>query len=390
MRITIVMGFFLPVPPVRGGATEKSWDRLARLLAERGHEVTVISRRWPGWADEETRDGVLHLRIGGFNHRRTLGLNLALDAVWSLRVTRQLPAADIAIVHAVTLPLLLRGRLRKRSKLVLMPGRMPKGQYRLYRNVDRVLATSCVVRDQIVRENASLAPNIRVVGYPIDCSALSGMRREKAATAPITIGYVGRLHPEKGVGLLAEAAVRLQATAGLPDWELTLCGPTEVSAGGGGPEYIAGIRALLSENLPAGRWRIEPPCFQGDELAKLYCSIDVLCYPSLAAQGETFGVAVAEAMAAGAVPVVSSLACFRDLVEDGVSGRVFDHEGRDPAGRLAEVIASLLRETPDARMKMQAAASAVAHRYDFPRYADSLVADLESLLATEAETARKA
>ena len=48
MKLTIVMGFFLPVPPVQGGATEKSWDRLATLLAERGHEVTVISRRWPG------------------------------------------------------------------------------------------------------------------------------------------------------------------------------------------------------------------------------------------------------------------------------------------------------------------------------------------------------
>ena len=29
MKITIVMGFFLPMPPAAGGATEKSWHSLA-------------------------------------------------------------------------------------------------------------------------------------------------------------------------------------------------------------------------------------------------------------------------------------------------------------------------------------------------------------------------
>ena len=36
MRITIVTGFFLPVPPVRGGSTEKIWHRLAREFAAAG------------------------------------------------------------------------------------------------------------------------------------------------------------------------------------------------------------------------------------------------------------------------------------------------------------------------------------------------------------------
>ena len=54
MKITIVCGFLLPVPPVAGGAMEKMWWRLARLYARRGHQVTLLSRRWPGWADDET------------------------------------------------------------------------------------------------------------------------------------------------------------------------------------------------------------------------------------------------------------------------------------------------------------------------------------------------
>ena len=49
MKITIVTGFLLPIPPVRGGAMEKTWFRLAREFVAAGHEVTFISRRWPGW-----------------------------------------------------------------------------------------------------------------------------------------------------------------------------------------------------------------------------------------------------------------------------------------------------------------------------------------------------
>ena len=48
MKINIATGFFLPVPPAAGGATEKIWHRLAQVFAAAGHEVTFISRTWPG------------------------------------------------------------------------------------------------------------------------------------------------------------------------------------------------------------------------------------------------------------------------------------------------------------------------------------------------------
>ena len=48
MRISIVSGFFLPVPAVSGGATEKTWHGLAKDFAAQGHSVTLVSRRWPG------------------------------------------------------------------------------------------------------------------------------------------------------------------------------------------------------------------------------------------------------------------------------------------------------------------------------------------------------
>ena len=51
MRITIVNGFFLPVPPISGGSTEKSWYNLAREFVARGHSVTMVSRRWSGFPE---------------------------------------------------------------------------------------------------------------------------------------------------------------------------------------------------------------------------------------------------------------------------------------------------------------------------------------------------
>ena len=115
MRITIVSGFFLPVPPVSGGSTEKSWHNLAREFAARGHAVTMISRRWRDFPHQETRDGVRHQRLPGWDHQRSLGRNLLLDFLWSWRVFFALPDADIVVVNAVALPIWLGWALPRTS-----------------------------------------------------------------------------------------------------------------------------------------------------------------------------------------------------------------------------------------------------------------------------------
>src|SRR5690606_3659228 len=101
------------------------------------------------------------------------------------------------------------GKLRPRAgRVVVMPGRMPKGQYRQYRRIARVIATSTPVRDRVIAENPSLEPFTRVMGYPIDWQSLSRPRR--APSRPVCIGYIGRLHPEKGIDVLVDAVLRLK------------------------------------------------------------------------------------------------------------------------------------------------------------------------------------
>ena len=65
MKITIVQGAFLPVPPIMGGAVEKVWLRLGQEFAAAGHEVVHVSRTHPQLPTEERIEGVRHVRVRG-------------------------------------------------------------------------------------------------------------------------------------------------------------------------------------------------------------------------------------------------------------------------------------------------------------------------------------
>ena len=384
MRITLVNGFFLPVPPLSGGATEKLWFLLTREFAARGHQVTSISRDWPGLPATENIDGVRHIRLKGYDHQRALWRNLVLDFVWSWRTFRHLPQADIVVCNTLALPMWL-GRLKPSAgRVVVMTGRMPKGQYRRYTHLARVIAPSSLVRDRVLVENPKFADITRVTGCPINWTELATPQPTphylpaRASADEVTIGFVGRIHQEKGLMLLADAVRLLRDMPDLPPWRLLLCGPSDVARGGSGAMFRQKLMRRLSEALPVNRFHLLDPQFNDRVLAAIYQRMDVFCYPSLAAQGETFGVAVAEAMAAGAMPVVSNLPCFRDFVSDGVNGRAFDHEAPDAAAQLATVLGDALRDA-DQRRRLAAAARASVQRFDYPRFAEMLLEDFATL-----------
>ena len=378
MRITIITGFFLPVPPVRGGSTEKIWYRLAREFAAAGHSVTFFSRAWRGFAADETSDGVRHVRLRGADHTRFLSLNLLLDFWWGVRVARRPPPADVVICNTVTLPVWLRRLKPSAGRVVAVLARMPKGHGRAYGGVDLLFSLSEAVTAKLRSENPRLAARIAPFPYPIDWALHAQAAAKSSPPAPLRIGYVGRIHPEKGLRLLLAAAVRLAARTDLPAWQLELIGPVSVAQGGGGEAYRD---ALVREFTPVlgDRLAFLPPEFDAAKLVARYGALDVFCYPSLAEQGETFGVAVAEAMAAGDVAVVSALACFEQLVRDGETGLVFDHRAPDADARLADILARLLA---DAGLRHTLAARGQEHvrQYDYKESAQTVLAVLATLV----------
>lgn len=386
MRITIVMGFFLPVPPLAGGATEKIWFQLGELMAAAGHDVTLLSRRWPGLPNHETTGRLTHLRIPGMPHTASLARNLLLDFVWGLRVARRLPPGDIVICNTVSLPVYLRRVRPSAGRVSVVLGRMPKGQVRVYGGVDLILATSPAVASRALAENPRLAARTHVFPNPIDWARHARAAQHwpaRLASAPLTIGFVGRIHPEKGLDLLLAAAAHLvTARPDLPAWRLELVGPWTVPQGGGGEAYRDDLLATYGLTL-GSRLAITGPEFDAEKLAQRYAAMDIFCYPSLADQGETFGISVAEAMAAAVPPVVSGLLCFRELVTDGGTGLVFDHTAADAKFRLAACLARLLVDAP-LRRELATRAQAHARRYDFAESARSVLA----LLAPPAQPAK--
>ena len=378
MKITIVMGFFLPVPPLAGGATEKIWFRFAQLFAQAGHEVTLISRRWPGLANCELADGITHLRLRGRTHTRSLPINLLLDFLWSVKVLFALPRGDIVVSNNVSLPIFA-GKLRPSAgRVAVVLGRMPKGQTRFYGLVDRLLPTSNAVFEKVLAENPRVAARCRISLNPVDWGFHAKANVKPRTGAPLTIGYVGRINPEKGLENLVDAAALLYARGDLPPWRLVIIGPHSVAAGGGGDDYLRSLVTRAQAALPAAQFEFTGPIFNAVELGRRYGEIDVFCYPTLAEQGEGLSVAPIEAMAAGAVPVVSNLSCYRDLIVAGENGLVFDHRAPNATAQLADQLASLLSDAPR-RRQLAARAQADAHRFDYAETARRLLEDFQSL-----------
>ncbi len=373
MRLTLVMGFFLPVPAVTGGAMEKIWGRLGERFAARGHDVTLVSRTWPGFADRETRGGLTHLRLPGRDHTRSLPRNLWRDLHWGRRVARALPPSDLVVCNTVSLPLLIAGKRPDLGRVAVVLGRMPKGQVRFYGKVDLILATSQAVADKAIAENPGAAGRVSVIRQSIDWHRLrQNARQSFRPGSQLTMGYVGRIHPEKGLEHLLDAAVGLRTRgASLPPWKLLLMGPVAVAEGGGGPGYLASLKNRYAGML-GDRLEFHPPSYDTGALARFYGSLDLFCYPSVAAWGEGLSVAPLEAMAAGAVPILSQLDCYRDVLVPGHNGLQFDHAASDSRQQLEDCLFRLMT-SPELRARMAENARNSVLRYDFEATADDLL-----------------
>src|SRR5438105_4136531 len=191
MKITIVLGAFLPVPPVMGGAVEKVWFALAQEFARRGHEVVLVSRALPELPRSETRAGVKHLRVCGFDTPHSLLWLKFLDLIYSIRTLRVLsasspigrirpvadrtdsscgePATDIIVTNTFWLPILLRNS--RHGRVYVHVARYPKGQIRFYGKAARLQTPSRAVARAVAAEAPKLTQKITVIPYAAPGSA---------------------------------------------------------------------------------------------------------------------------------------------------------------------------------------------------------------------------
>lgn len=131
-------------------------------------------------------------------------------------------------------------------------------------------------------------------------TALFSPEKRDRFDGPLTLGFVGRITPEKGVRFLAEIE-RALLNAGICDFRFLIVGD--------GSE-----KPWLSEHL----WHAEfPGVLSGEALARAYASMDIFVFPS---HTDTFGNVILEAMASGVPAVVTADGGPKFLVIAGETG----------------------------------------------------------------------
>jgi phosphatidyl-myo-inositol alpha-mannosyltransferase len=175
------------------------------------------------------------------------------------------------------------------------------------------------------------------------------------------LGFLGRMdEPRKGFSILLRAFEMLAAQR--PGLRLLVAGHGDADE-------------ALAKTPPALRDRIVMLGQVSDaDKVRVYHSVDVFCAPNTG--GESFGIVLAEAMAAGAPIVASDLDAFRKVLRRGQAGELF------PTGNPAELAAAATRllDQPELRAARSAAASAAVRAYDWPVVARDVVRVYEAVV----------
>lgn len=174
--------------------------------------------------------------------------------------------------------------------------------------------------------------------------------------------FVGRMEPRKGAKHLFRALGSIARD--VPRFRLVVVG--------GGP-LTRYYRSFVPESV-AGRVLFTGRV-SGEMLARHYATADIFCSP--ATGGESFGIVLIEAMAAGAAVVASDIPGYRDVVEDGVTGLL---TRRASPESIAEAITSLARNGNIRRSLVESARRDV-RQYSWDRVTARILGVYQSVLS---------
>jgi glycosyltransferase involved in cell wall biosynthesis len=409
----------------KGSVGIVTWE-LARRLARR-HDVVVYAPRAPGQALTEEAEGVLVRRVARVYRQAHRALELASGLVglrtpyfaqplhfreYAQAVAEGLREDPPDCIHVQVashfVPLFRRAVpdavivLHTHDEVLanLDPGRI----------APRLAAANAVVTcsDYITRQWHARFPayarRISTIGNGVDLQRfhpdpLSGDEDPSGRLSRSReVLYVGRISPEKGLHVLAEAFPAILRE--YPDARLTLVGPAGLLPfgclspltadpmvaslrefyGGGFFEQLrkqvlhakVGYLEAVMSRLPArARSRVRiVGATDYDALPDLYRRAGVLAAPSVLQ--EPFGLPVVEALACGLPVVTSRAGGMGELVDDGITGRVV--ERGDPRG-LAGAICDLFSDSERLARMSVAARAAAESRFGW----DSAAARLEAV-----------
>lgn len=319
LRIALVAGPFVAVPPAGYGGTERVIDTLARGLHAAGHDVTLFTTgdsTCPvprAWLFAEAAPDLMGSELRELRH---------VEHAYDL-----LAGCDVVHDHTLLGPYLAAARGRT-NVVTTNHGPFDADLADVYgRMQDRVPIIA------ISRHQASSAPPaVRVAavihhGLPLE-------RYVVGPGSPDRLVFVGRMNPSKGVHVAARVARR----AGLP----------------------LVIAAKMRENpeLEYFRAAVEPLLGHGveyvgeiDEDAKIALLGSALALLNPISWPEPFGLVMAESLACGTPVVGFANGAAPEIVDDGETGLLVNGEDAlvDALGRVADLSRRRCREVAEDR-----------------------------------------
>jgi len=351
-------------------------------IARLGVDLTVVVP--PSWRE---RGRVQHLEPA-----RTDGYTLVVEPVvangsfhlhWYPRLRRRMAAVRPHVVHVEEEPWNLATwhavRLARRvgARVVCFtwqnvyrryPWPFRAMQADVLRSTDHFLAGSDGARE-VLRAKGCGRPITVVPQTGIDPDDFRPADDHRTSRRPFTVGYAGRLVPEKGVDLL------VRAVAALP-------GDAVLEIVGAGPEHDA-LLGLARDCGLGARVAIRPWLASAD-MPQWYRSIDVLVLPSRTRPNwtEQFGRVLVEAMASGVPVIGSATGEIPDVIADG--GLIVEEDDLDG---MKEALLRLARDPELRRALGDRGRRRVLDHYTHARIAAETVAVYRSVATGDPSSA---
>ena len=201
---------------------------------------------------------------------------------------------------------------------------------------------------EVARETLTihLDTDALVIPNGIDTSFFASAKVNPEWKQEFTIGFLGRFsEPRKGLSVLMEAVPNL--VRAIPNLRILIAGPGE------GLEVMQLLNPTLRNRVVfLGR-------LSDEEKASFLKSVDIYVAPNTG--GESFGIILAEAMAAGAAIVASDLPAFESVLGKGKYGLTFTNS--DSSNLAKQIIA--LAKNSKAIAQLRAEAQIGANRFDW-------------------------
>ena len=228
--------------------------------------------------------------------------------------------------------------------------------------IERITAKIAV--SEIARETLKDRFNTEAVVIPngINTKKFEGIGIRAEWALPNTIGFIGRFdEPRKGLAVLLEALPKIVEE--IPNLRVLVAGP------GNPQDFHKLVPTELRERITfLGR-------ISELEKAQFFKSISLYIAPNTGS--ESFGIILAEAMAAGTPIVASNLPAFTQLLDDGESGAIFESENPNS---LAQTVLNLLGNEKE-RTSLALAGYEKAKSFDWDSVGEQILSVFDMALA---------